>query len=344
MEDCKKEEIAKELFAVVCRNGGIIDATDKKLRSLSNEAVTFINEKGYYPLLQTSLRDVLKLEVELPANQATLKVKVAIELCKNYANGECVLADCTRLHVCPSFIKAGCENANCMFNHDVSAEHEQGILRKFHLDLLQEGSLLPLLRNIILGQSDGMIDNLEVCASYNTIQGCPTGYSCLKLHLCISFSTGDCENAASDCGKSHDVLEEKIRLTKNLTALENSLIAQRIINFQNFLNLAKTVALRRAEPPTIDEVCGFHLKGNCRYGPLCKRHWNNLPYIWQITLTMDDGTEKWVHFPAKYNQLIEWDFSDVNKDISLAINISGGQDSVFHIHFEDMLAKTQTGK
>ena len=328
------EEIAKELLAIVCKNGGIVDMKDA-FGSLSQDGIEFVNEHGVYPLLQSSLSDVLKLEVE--QNQATLKVKVDIELCKDYANTECSLLDyeCRRLHVCPQFVKGNCAsdgdgNQNCNnLNHNFSNEHEQGILRKFKLDTLHEGSLLPLLRNIIFGVSEGILSNVEVCSQYNSVPGCLTGVSCLNFHLCTAFSKGECANSADDCTKSHDVLEEKSRLTKSFKILEQRVMATRIT---------------RAGPPSIDEICSFHLKGNCRYGRLCKKYWSNLPYVWQITVTLEDDSEKWIHFPLLYSQMIEWDYYNVSKDTSFDINFGGGPGDLLRVCFDEMVAKTRTGK
>ena len=343
------EEIAKELLAIVCKNGGIVNATDV-IGSLSQAGIEFITEKGFYPLLQSSLCYVLKLEIEQPTNQATLRVKAdQIELCKAYAsNTGCSLYDeCPRLHVCPHFVKGNCGsgvNQNCSFNHNFEQSHEQGILSELKLDSLHEGSLLPLLRNIVLGVSDGILSGVDVCAQYNAVRGCPTGDSCMNLHLCTAFSKGECGNGAADCTKSHDVLDEKIRLAKSFRRYQEKMIASRRINFQNLVNLARTVALTRAVPPTIDEICSFHLKGNCSYGRLCKKYWNNLAYLWQITVTLEDDSEKWVSFPSLYSQLIEWDYCDATKDTSLELNFGGGPNALLRICLDEMVAKAQTGK
>ncbi len=345
----ESEEIAKELLSIVCKNGGIVNVTDA-FGSLSQPGIEFVKEHGFYPLVQSSLRDVLKLEVEQTANglnQTTLRVKVDVEVCKDYANRECFLDDeCPRLHVCPQFVKGNCtseENQNCSLNHNFSGDHEQAILSEFKIETLHEGSLLPLLRNIILGVSEGILSNVEVCSHYNAVRGCPTGDSCLNLHLCTAFSKRECGNRAANCTKSHDVLEEKSRLAKSFKRMQQQAIASRIINFQNFVSLAQRVALIRAGPPTVDEICSFHLKGNCSYGRLCKKYWNNLAYLWQITVTFEDETEKWINFPGLYNQLIEWDYCDVNKDTSVEINLGGGQDALLRVSFDEMVAKNQTG-
>lgn len=339
------EEIAKELLAVVCKNGGMIDVRDA-FGSLSEVGTQFVNSHGIYPLLQSSLSDVLKLEVQQPGNQATLRVKVDAEICRAYTNTECLLAnECPRLHICPRFVKGTCasegdDNENCYLSHNFYNEHEQRILRNLKLDTLHEGSLLPLFRNIIRGLSDGIIESTEVCSYYNTVQGCPTGISCLGLHLCAAFSNGECEHRADTCTRSHDVLVEKTRLAKRV---EQQIVASRILNFQNFLSYACRAAVTQASPPTINEICGFHLRGNCRYGPQCKRYWSKLPYIWQIAVTFPDESEKLVHFPSMYSQLIEWDYCDVNEDTSLDINLCGGEDSLLRVCFDEMVAKTKTG-
>ena len=337
----EKEEIAKELLAIVCKNGGIIDV-QRAFGSLSDAGIQFVNEHGFYPLLQSSLSDVLKLEVQQPGNQTTLRVKVDVEICKAYTNTECLVGnECPRLHVCSRFVKGTCasqsdEDEDCCLSHNFYNEHEQRILRKIKLDTLHEGSLIPLFRNIILGLSDGILESTDVCSFYNSVQGCPTGSTCLGLHLCAAFSKGECDHRADTCSRSHDVLVEKTRL-------EQQVIASRILNFQNFLHFARTAAVTQASPPTIDEVCGYHLRGNCSYGPQCKRHWSKLPYIWQITVTFPDESEKFIHFPSVYSQLIEWDYCDVNEDTSLDINFGGGQDSLLRVCFDEMVAKTQTG-
>ena len=344
----EREEIAKELLAIVCKNGGILDVRDA-FGSLSDVGVQFVNLHGFYPLLQSSLSDVLKLEVQQPGNQTTLRVKVDAEICKAYTNTECTAGnECPRLHVCPRFVKGNCasegdDNENCYLSHNFYNEHEQRILKNLKLDTLHEGSLLPLFRNIILGLSDGIIESTEVCSYYNSVQGCPTGISCLGLHLCAAFSKGECEHRADTCTKSHDVLVEKTRLAESFKKVEQQIITSRILNFQNFLRFARTAAVTQASPPTIDEICGFHLRGNCRYGPECKRYWSKLPYIWQIAVTFSDESDKLIHFPAMYSQLIEWDYCDVNKDTSLDINFGGGQDSLLRVCFDEMVAKTKTG-
>ena len=330
---------------MVCKNGGMISPQDA-LGSLSADAINYINQYGFFPLMQSSLSEVLRLQVEQPGNQATLRVKVDIELCKAYGNAECLSEECARLHVCPAFVKGQCssedeENENCNLNHHFSCDHEQEILTKFKLDTLHEGSLLSLLRNITIGQPDAVLGTVEVCAHYNSVPGCPNGFSCLNLHLCTAFAKGECANNGRECAKSHDVLEEKSRLGKNFKTSEQQVIARRIVNFQNLLMLARLTARTQASPPSIDEICGFHLKGNCRYGRLCKKYWTNLPYLWQIWVTLEDDSEKWISFPLMYNQIIEWDFCDVTKDTSFEINI-GGQEPL-RIYFDQMVANTPTG-
>jgi hypothetical protein len=350
-DEIETEEIAKEVLAIVCKNGGIVNVEDA-FRSLSQTGIEFVKEKGFYPLVQSSLRDVLKLEIEQLQSGArtTLRVKAdQIELCKEYVlSKECHLGDeCPRLHVCPHFIKGNCvsgENQNCNLNHNFEHSHEQRILREVKLDTLHEGFLLPLLRNIILGvPADGILSDVEVCSQYNAAPGCPTGDSCMNLHLCAAFTKGECGNRAIECTRSHDVLVEKIRLAESFRIYQQRVAVSRIINFQNFLSLARRAALSREGPPTIDEICSFHLKGNCSYGRLCKKHWNNLAYLWQITVTLEDGSEKWVNLPALHSQLIEWDYCDVSKETSVELYFGGGQNALLRVYLDEMAAKTQAG-
>ena len=340
------EEIAKELLAIVCKNGGTINMTNV-MGSLSEVGILYLSKHGIYPILQSSFSDILKLEYDPSNNTATLKVKVEIDICKNYSNQECVLEEeCPNLHVCPQFVRGNCafgEDGVCNLNHNFSCEHEQGILRKFKLDCLHEGSLVLLLQNIILGLSDEIISSTEVCSYYNSVQGCPTGFSCVMLHLCGAFTKGECLNRADTCTRSHDVPTEKCRLTESLKRHQQQLVASRVINFKNLLGFARKAALTQASPPTIDEICGFHLKGNCQYGRLCKKYWSNLPYLWQITVTLEDDSEKWINFPPVYNETIEYDYCDVNMVTSIDINFGRDGNASLRICLDEMVAKAQTG-
>lgn len=333
------EQIATELHSVVCKNGGLMEVT-KAMSALSTEGVTYMKNLGVYHLLEnSSICDVLKLQVEQPSNRAQLKVVVKVELCTDYKESRCESSECPRLHVCPSFIRGNCRlGERCPYRHTFDDVHEQEILTKHKLNGLDLASLVALLRRVLFGLP------IQVCPHYNSVSGCPLGNACTRYHLCPGLTDGSVCQAGALCNKNHDLQGENMRIITSMQKLRARAV------FAGMLARFCTGAIVGARPkqPTVDEICGFHIKGTCGYGNNCNRHRHKLPYLWQITVSLQDGAEQWINFPSSYNQQIEQDYCDVNKDSSIEINITGEtaeeQAMVLIIYFADMIAKDDSGE
>lgn len=330
------EKIATELYTVVCRNGGAMDVV-KAMSALGPEGVAYVSQYGFFPLLQSSIQNVLKLEyVDFGhgASRTTLRAVVNVELCTDYKKSKCSSPECARLHVCSFYVRGDCSfGERCRYRHDFMDNHEEKLLKEHKLSGLDHSSLLTVLRQAIFGSDSSSVDNAQVCPQYNSVPGCSIGSACPKLHLCSWFVKGTCKKGIR-CDKSHALAEENSRILSQ--QLHN---VARVFNFQMGIRQATGM---RPKPPTIDEICGFHLKGGCAYGRFCQRHWYDLPYLWQIKVSWADGGDKWFNFPSMFNQKIEYDFCDVGKDTSVEIKITDS-DSLHCIHFEDMVAKDEVG-
>lgn len=327
------EKIATQLFMVVCKNGGSMDVV-QAVQAVGAEGGSYISEYGIYPLLKSSIRDVLKLESVKPGNRATLRAVVKVQLCADYKKSKCYDVDCPRLHVCPFFVTGNCRyGRRCRYRHDFEGDHEQNVLMTHKLNGLDRSALLTILRQENFGSDS------QVCPDYNSNIGCPEGEACRKLHLCKWFDKGICKKG-KHCERSHSLAEENKRIL--------SLDLQNLARSMRQASMLTTCLPVGARPklPSIDEICGFHIKGTCQYGNLCDRHWCNLPYLWQFLTTLTARTEKWIDFARSFNQKIENDFCNVCKDTSVEIKfpLTGGQEILFNIYFEDMVAKDETGE
>lgn len=206
---------------------------------------------------------------------------------------------------------------------------------------------------------------VELCTDYKK-SNCGSA-DCPRLHVCPFFIRGNCR-FGERCRYRHDfedVHEQEILIKHKLNGLEHaSLVALlRRVLFgcrpharavfagmlaARFFACANAIVGPRPKQPTVDEICGFHIKGICGYGNHCNRHRHKLPYLWQIMVPMQDGAEKWANFESSYNQQIERDFCDVNKDSSIEINIANETDEeqgmVLIVYFADMVAKDDSGE
>lgn len=144
---------------------------------------------------------------------------VPLEFCPQAGeNGGCTDRRCSRLHLCPFFVKESCKFGDkCKRSHNYRDEHTVRVLRHFRLDFLKTLLLQKILKIIVdEGEIQRAASNRtvpEICKFYNK-GTCDKGDRCPFLHVCEHFVDGDCK-FGDGCKRDHDFRDDhNVRVLK----------------------------------------------------------------------------------------------------------------------------------
>uniref|UniRef100_A0A3B5LX09 Uncharacterized protein n=1 Tax=Xiphophorus couchianus TaxID=32473 RepID=A0A3B5LX09_9TELE len=202
--------------------------------------------------------------------------RTSLRLCGAYSRGERCGGSCQQLHLCRFYVFGNCRFGKgklCKLSHDVSSQHNAGLLRECTLHQLQEDELFLLLL-----QNDPQLLPEQVCVHYNKGSaphgGCRFQDSCSKLHLCQHFLQGVCRFGPR-CRRQHAV-DQRSQSVLEQRGLSRQLIRDLPVTYRNAQHL------NAAQTDETEEICLHFIRNSCRFRDSCRQVHFHLPYKWEV--------------------------------------------------------------
>lgn len=265
-------------------------------------------------------------------------MNVPLEFCLEAGEkGGCVTRKCTRLHLCPFFIKGNCKfGVTCNRSHNYGDEHTVRVLNHFRLGLLCSSSLLQEVLEKIVDESElqrtaAKRSVPDICKFFNK-GTCMKEDNCPWLHVCEYFVAGKCK-FGEGCKRDHDfsdphnsrILEEydmeriaEWKVLQLLKGKERKNEMSRSFDSQtphegslSSANFSASYMNLKDENERDTEICGFNLRSKCNYGNSCIHRHTELPYMWEFTV----NGRNWESFPSDVNTALEQSYCNVQNDI-----------------------------
>lgn len=354
-----RTQALEELIQILLENGGELELGDA-VQQLSSQNRSLVLHYGAFEFVD-SHPELFKCEevrtLRKHKSKVVIILNVPLEFCFEAGEkGGCVTRKCTRLHLCPFFIKGNCKfGATCNRSHSYGDEHTVRVLNHFRLGFLCSSSLLQeVLERIVdeteLKRTAAKRSVPDICKFYNK-GTCMKEDNCPWLHVCEYFVAGKCK-FGDGCKRDHDfsephnfrILEEydmeriadwkviqllngqerKNEMSRSFdshTPHEGSLSSA---NFSaSYMNL-------KDENERDTEICGFNLRSKCNYGNSCIHRHTQLPYLWEFTV----NGRNWESFPSDVNTGLEQLYCNVQNDI-FSMRMRG---ILYRVQFTDMTA------
>ncbi|CAG0887068.1 unnamed protein product [Darwinula stevensoni] len=284
------------------------------------------------PQLKIFLNDLNQF---LISEEDTVSLQIGLKICEAYLLPDGCSGDCNGLHMCYKYVAKKCSRGDsCEEGHDFKTNHNTKILRKFHLEDADSQLLLKLM------QSSGDVVVVPGICDYYNVGECKYGSGCTKMHLCLNYILGTCNDG---CQLNHDILESHCeRLLKNSGVKMDSSRK----DLKNFLKREwqkeqklDAIAERKEKADQekqrrrqleeaarrkvfhadeddgeveVPEVCIFLLNDRCLDGERgrCKRLHAGTPYHWQVK---NPVTNKWINLSKNQSFRLEQNFADPSK-------------------------------
>ena len=134
----------EDFLEILLKNGGEFDLGDV-VRQLSSQNRRLVSDFGKLEFVKRypELFDYkLCREVGKSKPKVMVKLDVPLQFCIEAGeSGGCASKECTRLHLCPFFIKGNCKfGLKCKRSHNCGDEHTVRVLEHFRLRFLHTSS------------------------------------------------------------------------------------------------------------------------------------------------------------------------------------------------------------
>ncbi|XP_073400393.1 uncharacterized protein [Dendrobates tinctorius] len=120
-----------------------------------------------------------------------------VRICSKYLKKE-QEQKCDKLHLCKEYLQGKCKRSHCSFFHDISAHHNQSVLKVNGICSLN----IEEIKYLLLQNDNIMLP--EVCRCY-MLDLCVRGQDCSHLHICDLFIRGECDRYP--CKHSHNLMD-----------------------------------------------------------------------------------------------------------------------------------------
>ena len=251
-----------------------------------------------------------------------------------------------QLHICRHYIYGNCSfGERCQKSHNVFDPQPKAVLKKCDVNVARTSKeVLAELRACYQipecpqaaacatvanqpsgkgGRENHSREMPDICTFYNLICGCAKEGKCTRLHVCKYYVGGSCKFGRY-CKRSHDIFDKQPKgALKNwgvdvagspkqvLAELRECLTGEKA---QDESDEAVGVKELSVSKDSVQEICMYHLSGQCHYKDHCRNHHCGLPYQWQWKL---DDT--WAGFNLSNNIACELTYSDPQEDTCLVL-------------------------
>ena len=352
-----RTQALEELIQILLENGGELELGDA-VQQLSSQNRSLVLHFGAFEFVDShpelfNCEEVRSLRKH--KSKVVITLNVPLEFCLEAGEkGGCVTRKCTRLHLCPFFIKGNCKfGVTCNRSHNYGDEHTVRVLNHFRLGFLCSSSLLQDVLERIVDESElqrtaAKRSVPDICKFYNK-GTCMKEDNCPWLHVCEYFVAGKCK-FGEGCKRDHDfsdphnirILEQygmkRIAESKVLQFLKGkerkhemsrSFDSQKPHEgFTRSANFSASYVNPKDDNEQDTEICGFNLRSKCNYGNSCIHRHTELPYLWEFTV----NGRNWESFRSDLNTALEQSYCNVeNENLSVQI-----RDTLYHVQFTDM--------
>ena len=354
----------EDFLEILLKNGREFELGDvvKQLSSQSRRLVSDFGKLEFVKRYPELFNYKLCKEVGKPKPKVMVKFNVPVQFCIEAGeSGGCVSKECTRLHLCPFFIKGNCKfGLKCKRSHNCGDEHTVRVLEHFRLRFLHtsSSSLLQEILKMTLDESElqraaAKRSVPDICKFYNK-GTCRKKANCHCLHVCQHFINGDCK-FGNRCKRNHyfyDPQNRKVLEEYDMDSISPLQVLQRLKNRERkrpssgrfdvqiplkykFVRKAASTSIPFAKPKDEKgkddtEISGFNLCNKCKYGNSCIHRHTELPYMWEFAV---DG-ENWESFSCDANTMLEHSYCDVQNG-ECTVMIRG---ILCRVQFTDMTA------
>lgn len=202
----------EDFLEILLKNAGEFDLGDvvKQLSSQNRRLVSDFGKLEFVKRYPELFDYKLCREVGKSKPKVMVKLDVPLHFCIEAGeSGGCASKECTRLHLCPFFIKGNCKfGLKCKRSHNCGDEHTVRVLEHFRLRFLHtsSSSLLQEILKMTLDESELQRAAAkrcvpDICKFYNK-GTCKKEENCHCLHVCQHYIDGDCKFGRG-CKRKH---------------------------------------------------------------------------------------------------------------------------------------------
>ncbi|XP_073253275.1 protein mono-ADP-ribosyltransferase PARP12-like [Porites lutea] len=354
----------EDFLEILLKNGGEFELGDvvKQLSSQNRRLVSDFGKLEFVKRYPELFDYKLCREVGKSKPKVMVKLDVPLQFCIEAGESSgCVSKECTRLHLCPFFIKGNCKfGLKCKRSHNCGDEHTVRVLEHFRLRFLHtsSSSLLQEILKMTLDESElqraaAKRSVPDICKFYNK-GTCKKEDNCHCLHVCQHYIDGDCKFGRG-CKRKHcfsDPQNRKVLEEYDIDRIGELQVLQRLKNRERkrpssgrfdvqiplkykVVREAANTSIPSAKPKDEKgkddtEICGFNLCNKCKYGNSCIHRHTELPYLWEFAV---DG-DNWESFSCDVNTMLEHSYCDVQNG-ECTVMIRG---ILCRVQFTDMTA------
>lgn len=242
-----------------------------------------------------------------------------------------------RLHICQHYINGTCRfGEDCLKSHNIFDPQPKAVLEMSGVDVERSSKeVLAELRACCTTQTpqyplltahapimnepsgNGSKTMPDICTFYNVISGCSKESKCTRLHICKHYISGGCK-FGQNCKRSHNIFDPQPKEVLKKWGIDVArspkvvLAELRNSTAEKILDPVQVTNANAAEAPKSkdgEEICIYHLRGQCHYKGNCRNHHCALPYQWQM-----QSDDTWTDLELSNNITCELTFCDPDED------------------------------
>ena len=230
---------------------------------------------------------------------------------------------CMQLHICQHYVNGACRfGEQCFKSHNIFDSQPKSVLQMFGVNVARSPKeVLTELRCSHATEPSGNTSEKmpDVCHFYNVKSGCSKGNSCTRLHICQHYISGGCK-FGEKCKRSHNIFDtqpkEALRKWGVNVARSPKIVLAELRSSAPAPSEDVPQASGGGDTPAMpqskegEEICIYHLRGQCQYNQSCRNHHCSLPYQWQ----MQQSDSMWTDLSLSNNITCELTFCDPKED------------------------------
>lgn len=310
MADTSKDEIIALLMKELYSKGGYLPLIefDRLLNNYvpTNASKWVSQNPKYFKIVNNENGNVFLLGL------------TPVTFCKNHASKADSCLTCDGLHVCKFFaLGDSCKfGAQCNFSHNFETVHNRGVLKKHHLQHLDELELKCLFQKLE-NRCDVTIPT--ICKYFN--KGCCLKKNCTFLHICKHYLMNNC-TFGKKCKISHNLDERNINILK-MFGIKFPSVSKALAQLKSLYNCEIDKLTFERTMKKTNTICLHNLSlRQCSFKDTCRYYHKEMPYQWQFKLNNNDN--EWRDFDATLNEKIEEKYCSLENETHI-INTQEGK-------------------
>ncbi|CAG0882936.1 unnamed protein product [Darwinula stevensoni] len=145
---------------------------------------------------ESEIQEIIEKDRRFCRSQNKVSLYINLSICNNYMTPEgCSKKSCNSFHICPKYVVDLCMDGRCEMGHDMNRIHNRKLLKRLQIEKADSIVLKQLKKETVVAP--------DPCNDYNVDGNCNQGNQCIKLHLCVEYIMGTCE----ECPINHEILD-----------------------------------------------------------------------------------------------------------------------------------------